>query len=194
MRAFLLHKHETEFRSELDSFVTRCREGMVLFDVGAHYGIFALAALRFGGPNARVVAVEPSPEASSILRANISLAEDPGRATILQAAAGASEGVLRMLTTGPNGENFMIGTDEARPDVTEIPQRTLASIAASSALVPTHVKIDVEGFEGEVIEGGSELLAGAKPVVFLELHCDILRGRGLSPRAVLATLEGLRFK
>jgi len=192
-RALLLHRDDAELRSELDSFTARCREGMVFFDVGAHYGVFSLAALHYGR-DARVVAVEPSAEASSVLRANLGLAGAGERAKVVQAAVGAKDGTLRMLTTGPNAENYMVGTDEERPDVTEVRQRTLGSLAAETGLVPTHVKIDVEGFEGEVLEGGRELLARARPLVFLELHGDILRGRGRAPRAVLATLEELGYR
>ena len=37
---------------ELDSFILHCPVGIRLLDVGAHYGFFALAALRYGGSEA----------------------------------------------------------------------------------------------------------------------------------------------
>jgi hypothetical protein len=66
-------------------------------------------------------------------------------------------------------------------------------VAATAGLEPTHVKIDVEGFEGEVLDGARELLARARPIIFLELHGDILRERGRSPREVLGKLESLGY-
>ena len=54
---------DDELIEELDSFIAHCRRGMVLFDVGAHFGVFSLAALHYGGPDAIAVAVDPSPAA-----------------------------------------------------------------------------------------------------------------------------------
>src|SRR5919201_7133393 len=39
-------------RRELAGFVRRCTPGMTLLDVGAHYGVFTLAALHYGGAGA----------------------------------------------------------------------------------------------------------------------------------------------
>jgi hypothetical protein len=54
--------------------------------------------------------------------------------------------------------------------------------------IPTHIKIDVEGFEGEVLAGAAEFLRVEQPVVYLELHGDILREKGLDPEQVLGGL------
>src|SRR5437868_12046222 len=35
--------------AEFDSFLSYCTERMILFDIGAHFGLFSLAALHFGG-------------------------------------------------------------------------------------------------------------------------------------------------
>lgn len=191
---FRLHCDDEELRREMDSFVALCHEDMVLMDIGAHYGVFTLAALRYGGPRARVIAVEPSPEASRILRINVGLATAGDRVQVLQAAAGAADGELAMLTTGPLAAHYVIGIDGDRPDATRIPQLTLESILARTGVVPTHVKIDVEGFEGEVLEGGQRILKEHRPVVLLELHGRLIRERGRSPAAVLARLAGLGYR
>ena len=39
------------------------------------------------------------------------------------------------------------------------------------------MKIDIEGFEWEALQGGRELLAGARPRLFLELHLNELEQR-----------------
>ena len=56
------------------------------------------------------------------------------------------------------------------------------------------VKIDVEGFEGEAIAGGREVLSAHMPVVFLELHGAYLRRRGRDPAAVLGQLNDLGYR
>lgn len=186
--AFEMFRQSTELRAELDGFVARCRAGMVLYDIGANFGMFSLAALRYGGKNARVVAVDPSRTANRIHRANLRMAGANTRVTLIEAAVSAANGTLQMLTTGPASEHYMVVADIGRRDVTSVRQCTLASLAELAGLIPTHVKIDVEGFESDVIEGGADLLRRYRPIVFLELHGQMLRQRGLSPLSVLRRL------
>ncbi|MGH7887937.1 MAG: hypothetical protein ACREPG_08735, partial [Candidatus Binatia bacterium] len=49
---FKVFQTDPEQSGELDQFVPRCAAAMRLLDVGAHWGIFTLAALQFGGPTA----------------------------------------------------------------------------------------------------------------------------------------------
>ena len=61
LSALVGHTDSEETRLEMDGFIRRCTPGMVLVDVGDHYGMFTLTALHYGGASARVVAVDPSP-------------------------------------------------------------------------------------------------------------------------------------
>ena len=184
---FASHREDRAQAFELDGFVRHARPGMVLLDVGAHYGLFTLAALHFGGETARAIAVEPSPEALRVLRANVALAH-PDRARVFGCAAGERDGVVSMLTTGANAEHYLVGLDDERSDSLQIECLTLGSIVARVGWAPTHVKIDVEGFEDEVLRGSDAWIAANQPVVFLELHSDMLRRRGIEPRSVLERL------
>ena len=53
---------------------------------------------------------------------------------------------------------------------------------------PDLVKIDVEGYEYEVLVGARRLLGERKPPICLELHLDLLDRRGIEPRRVLDEL------
>lgn len=180
--------------AELAGFVARCRPGMVLFDVGASYGAFTLAAVRYGGPTARVVAVDPSATSNRILRANVRLAGAGAQVDLIEGAVGASDGELAMLTTGPAGEHYLVASAGARPDAVRIPQYTLASLAARAGVEPTHLKVDVEGFEAEVLRGGRELLLRCRPELFLEWHPGFIRDRGGDPLAVFAALDAAGYR
>jgi len=63
-------------------------------------------------------------------------------------------------------------------------------------LVPDLLKVDVEGYEYEVIAGARRLLAERKPAICLELHLDLLERRGQSAARVIGELEahGYRFR
>ena len=191
--AFAFERDRPELRAELEGFIAECAPGMVLYDIGAHYGLFALAAMRWGGGTARVVAVDPSEAALQVFDENVRLAGAESRVTRWRTAIGASEGELALLTGGAGGWHMMVEADPARADATRVPVTTLEALARRAGVPPTHLKIDVEGAEDAVLEGGEALLRQARPLVFLELHGGILRRAGRSPRAVLERLASYGY-
>jgi FkbM family methyltransferase len=167
---------------------------MSLFDIGSHFGVFTLAAIHYGGPSSFSLAVDPSPVCGRILSANVRLSKAEKQVQVLQGAMGSSKRDLAMLTTGPNGDHFFVVANSDRSDATYVPQYTLDQLADSSPSPPTHVKIDVEGFEYQVLAGGREFLASAQPIVFLELHCEILKQLGTAPQDVLELLHDFGYQ
>jgi len=191
--AFAFERDEPELRAELDAFVAACAEGMVLFDIGAHYGLFTLAALHYGGAAARVVALDPSDAAAAVFDENVRLARGTSRVVRHRAAAGATAGETSLLSGGAGAWHMMVAPGEARADVVTVPVLTIDGLVRDSGLVPTHVKIDVEGQEDAVLRGADATLRGARPIVFLELHGGIIRRAGGSPVAVLERLRAAGY-
>ncbi len=190
---FGLFMRKPAIAAELAAFRRHATPGMVLFDVGAHFGAFSLATLRYGGADARVVAVEPSTAAARVLKANLALNDATSRVTVHEAAVGAVDGSLEMLSAGAGGGQYFVAVHGPRPDAISIREYTLPSLAAASGLQPTHVKIDVEGYEGAVLDGAADWLEKQRPVVFLELHCEMLRSRKRDPRQVLGQLRDIGY-
>lgn len=175
--------------AELDAFVRYCRPDMQLLDAGAHHGLFALAAIRFGGSNVRVVCVEASRKAAEILVANVAANSVERQVRVLNVAIGAADGTVQMLSTGPAGSDYFVSTSANRADTIAIQQRSMATVLQQTGLCPTHVKIDVEGFEDDVVSGSANLLKQNRPILFLELHCDWLRARRRDPMSVISDLH-----
>jgi FkbM family methyltransferase len=186
---FAVFEADPAQHAEMNDFVAHCQPGMRLLDVGAHWGIFTLAALRYGGSDVRAVCVEPSPDAVSILRQNLSLNGIAEQVKVVQVAAGATEGHIEMLTTGAGGADYLVVPPESRPDSVSIPQSDLTGLCRSLDFVPTHVKMDIEGFEEEGLMGAREMLHLYRPVLFLELHGELIRRRGRDPQTVLRILR-----
>ena len=189
---FEIHREEEEFRLEMDAFIRACRPGMTLLDVGAHVGFFTLAALH-QAPDSRVIAVEPSAHARRVLRANLTLAGTADRVRIVPTPLGAPNGGVWLLDGGAGTMYQMVRPAEIRPDAVNPTTTTMDELVAAVGWPPTHVKIDVEGYEGEVIEGGRATLRAGRPVLFLELHNTLLRELGRQPETVLSGLQELGY-
>ncbi|SRR5258708_2599294 len=175
--------------SEFDSFVAHCRSGMVLFDIGAHFGIFSLAALHFGGSSARAVAVDPSPRALRMLKRQAAINGCADRLTIIQAAAGDESGELAMVPAGVNGsEYFLLPQDHTAGEFTHVKELTIDELVHITGLIPTHIKIDVEGFEAKVLKGGKHALSQSTPLLFLELHNQMVSEQNGNPQETLDLL------
>jgi FkbM family methyltransferase len=149
--------------------------GDVCVDVGAHIGYYTVLAARLVGPGGRVYALEPSPAVNAALRANVVL-NSATQVTTLRVAAGASDGRAELVAP-PSGNSGQASTrivassgSDLRPD--EVRVQPVASVVDESNVRRLRlVKIDVEGYEAEVLEGMESLfVGGARPAVIVEVH------------------------
>jgi FkbM family methyltransferase len=181
-------------QDELDCFVRRCYPAMRLLDVGAHWGIFTLAAMHYGGAGVRSVCLEPSADAAAVMRWNFQLNGIADRVKIIERAAGQTAGALEMLSTGAGGADYMVVAPEPRPDSVAITQVDIAGLCASLDFIPTHIKMDIEGYEEEGLLGALPILEQHRPCLFLELHGDLIRRRQHDPREVVRTLSAAGYE
>jgi FkbM family methyltransferase len=193
-RAYVAQRADRAQRLEIEAFVGMCRPGMRLFDIGAHFGVFSLAALHYGGPTAVAVAVDPSPTAARMLRLQARLNGVEERLLVVEACAGDTDGKTRMLDTGVIGAGYFVPSDgRIEADVATVASVTIDQIASKTGVEPTHLKIDVEGAELAVLAGARDVISHLRPFICLELHNAILRRAGGDPRAVIGSLEFHRY-
>ena len=177
---------------ELAVFLAACTPGMRLLDAGAHFGVFSLAALHFGGPHARAVAVDPSPSACRMLRIQAGLNGLSERLHVVQAALSDHVGTAPMIDLGPLAHGYYAPPNSPRPARELTPTRALTvdEVVTATGLDPTHLKVDVEGAEAAVLRGAQQTLARATaPRLFLELHNQLVREHGGDPAETLALLR-----
>jgi FkbM family methyltransferase len=177
----------------LTIFIARLvRPGMVAIDVGANFGYYTLILADLVGETGHVYAVEPNPATTIALRRSIRLNIPAGRATLIEAAAGAADGSQSLLYA-PHGEpkNAMI---IASPDEVSAASGTLYPVfevavdtIADGCGRIDFIKIDAEGAEEGIIAGALKTLARDKPHLVLEFNTSRYR----DPRAFLAQLTGI---
>lgn len=134
-------------------------------DVGANSGSYSILAGSVIG--ARVLALEPIPSTYTRLVANFNLncIESPSEAMNL--GLGSSPGSLYMTSSLDTMNQIVFDKDSARSIQVDI--KTLDLVA--SDLIPALIKIDVEGWESEVIRGGFDTLRNPSLVaLILELN------------------------
>jgi FkbM family methyltransferase len=137
------------------------RPGMVVWDIGAHIGLISLAAGRLVGADGHVDAFEPTPEARRRLREAVIL--NGAQNVCLHSFAAAASNVY-MYAGSSTSTSSLVG---AGPDGVRVETRTLGALA-SVARNPDLIKVDVEGAELAVLEGGAEFLSHRRPHVIVE--------------------------
>jgi FkbM family methyltransferase len=120
--------------------------GGLFIDVGANVGTYTLWAAEHG---AEVIALEPAADTFALLRENITL--NQYRVTALQAAAGDHCGTARF-TAGLDSGNSLAADG---PALTRLV--TIDSLIGDRPV--TGMKVDVEGFELDVLRGAARALA-----------------------------------
>jgi FkbM family methyltransferase len=148
----------------------------IVFDLGANVGYYTLLAAKLAH-RGKVVAFEPEPRNAAFLRANIA-ANGTRNIIVHELAVAAASGTARFKMGSGTGTGSLSGEGALQVKLV-----SLDDFVAESGLSPTHLKIDVEGAEKDVLCGGLVTLSTLRPTIFLSLHgpvahadcCEILQ-------------------
>lgn len=153
-----------------EALAARLEPGAVFYDVGSNIGFFAMIAARLVGASGRVYAFEPVPANAECIRAN-ARRNHLANLEVVQAAVGSTTGTARLhLTRHPGGATLSEDLPTDCTSAIDVPLISLDDLVkAQRAEPPTVVKIDVEGFELDVLAGMEHLLDAYRPVVIFEL-------------------------
>lgn len=164
------------------------RRGWTVLDVGANSGYFSLLARDLGGTGSVVRSFEPNPQVVELLqetvrRNGVGIAVEPK-------ACGAEAGELP-LHLGADSRNTGLATlsaAAAKGDSTvSVSVVSLDDYCDEHGLAPDLVKIDVEGFEDQVLAGMRSLLRRRVP---RHIVCEMSSAPGSpAPGVVIGELE-----
>jgi FkbM family methyltransferase len=182
---------DPEQAPEFQNFLSHCTKEMSLFDVGAHFGIFSLAAAHFSG---RALAIDPSLEALRMVNIQAKLNNWSDRIRTIRAAASDTSGGIDMLAGGVLSDHyFIISEGREQSELTHLDSVTVDELSLKFG-PPSHLKIDVEGHEAAVLRGARATLKNSAPLVFIELHNEIVRSKGGDQNAALDELSNLGYQ
>lgn len=168
-RAHAIH-HELDFVERIRAHL---RAGDTVFDIGANIGVLTLLMAKHADSTvAKVYSFEPEPRNFEQLRHNININELHQKVFPKQMALGASDGEVSLHIRGTAGEGrHSIAEEKGATDSITVALATCAGFAAQENAYPNVIKIDVEGAEGQVLQGITELLVDHPPRdIFLEIH------------------------
>lgn len=141
--------HEFEDMSFLLHFL---RSSDCFVDIGANVGSYTILASNECG--AETISVEPIPHTFKILQQNIELNEITSLVTCMNIGVGNEKGVLKF-TTALDTLNHV--AKDYDTNLIDVRVERLDDIISLNK--PTLIKIDVEGYETEVVEGMHKTLA-----------------------------------
>ncbi len=155
---------------ELDFIKQYIHPGDFCVDAGAYIGTHTLCFLDQVGPEGAVLAFEMQHFALQLLCANISMKNHPN-GWVFPCALSNKKELLNIAISdrfvSSNHSNFSLKKTHAQPVL--LPSY---SIPLDSLLLKKldFFKIDVEGFEYEILEGAQETIRLCKPLLFIEYH------------------------
>jgi FkbM family methyltransferase len=178
-------------RDEMGAFIDAAAAlppDALLYDVGAHCGIFSLVHCAMS-PRHRAVLFEPSDSLARDAAALIALNGFQDRAAVRVCGIGERKEVRRIIE-----DDLGFARDAAENQAAHAVEfTTLDEEWQRTRLAPAILKIDVEGAEAEVIRGASAILRDAPPLIFIELHTDVLEARGESFNGLLHGLSSANY-
>jgi FkbM family methyltransferase len=189
-----------DFEADERDFMLRfLRAGDVCMDVGANVGLFTLIAARAVGPKGRVIAFEPVSKTNKRLSENIGLNHFTN-VQVEQCALSDSTGKFNIMVAEDEMDAF---NSFARPYTGEHYAEESVSTTSWDEFAVKHslegrvtfMKIDVEGWETKVIEGGrGQFSREDAPVLQVEFTDDAAKAAGCSCQENYRLLESMGYQ
>ena len=183
---FEVFNRQEEFRSELEHFVRLSKNRRRFLDVGAFYGIFSLVFTSL--TRGLAYAIEPSPHAYPTLKHH-QIINPQLQIKTFNAGFGAENRTiywkfdcLQLVAAG-------------RDDTTqlEFPIVRMDDFVREHAFEPDTIKLDTEGYELSVVQGGESFLTQHSPILFLEVHVSWMSRLGHTPSELFHTLRSFGY-
>jgi len=190
----ILHRLELMGREEKAAFQRWIRAGMTVVDVGASQGLYALFFSGLVGPSGTVLAFEPESDRFASLRHNCE-ANSASNIQCFELALGwtARTGTLHRSLVHGGDNRIATGLSERISKSIDVTIARLDEAIGSRKV--DFIKIDVQGWEGEVFNGMEHVLHNNNGLQqYFEFWPQGLKNAGTNPGDVLTFLLSRGFR
>jgi len=177
----------------LQKFLNRINNKTVFYDIGANIGMYSLCAAKYKVSPKFIYCWEPEPFNFKRLKENIDL-NDIKNITAFPIALGSKNAVLELWTNAK--EPGSLTPNFTRKSSKSIPVQVARGddwVLKKKLHLPSIIKIDVEGYEFNVLKSFEKTISKSKPIIFLEIHPFFLKNLGIKKEQVLNFLYGLNY-
>jgi FkbM family methyltransferase len=186
-------KNQVELLNPEFKFIQQLiKPGDIVFECGTHHGLTAMLLSRWVGTEGKIVTFEINNHNAAIAKKNIEL-NNINNVILEQKGLGSQKSQQKIFNKSNSSvtpskivslgwlKNFIYGTNEV-----EI--IALDDYAQTQSTLPTFIKIDVEGYESEVLKGATEILK-TLPKLEIEIHTEILSRYNTSVKEIFELIN-----
>lgn len=171
---------QIEYVPELKWIKENLSEGDIVADCGCHHGFVGVLCSKWVGASGRVIGFEGLPQNVEIIRKNIQL-NNLENFEVRNEAIGRKKGTVKFT---PQSNAVVSEGDDG--NAIEIPMVSLDEVFRSEK--PTFLKIDVEGYELEVLKGAQGVMR-TLPKLDIEIHCLLFKDSVSAVRELMELLQ-----
>lgn len=166
---------------------------MLVYDIGANIGLWALRLAELVGDSGKVYAFEPISSNIKLLTNNILISGLDNRVQVIPSALGNTESTLKMYIPADPGSSS-INPQSVEDKEENIQVRRLDEIWENQGFPNiSFVKIDVEGSEPFVLEGGADFFKKVRPIVVCEVLSRHFKSNDKGSEYIFNVFQGLEY-
>jgi FkbM family methyltransferase len=180
LRNGLIEETETKLVVDILNKLSAKTGQLNFYDVGANSGYYGILAAYLGKGNTKTFSFEPLEEYVALIKETVRLNGLENQVMVLDTALGAKEEKLSIEVAG-SGSSLVPGF---LGEKTNNPHREITvsqldeQVTKNHLPLPHFIKIDVEGFELEVLKGGHKTISESLPILFIEVASSLNRTGG----------------
>ena len=171
------------------------KEGMVCLDLGSNIGYYAIIESNIVGKSGKIFAIEPSPINFPILKTNLENQKMENYTANNIAIGEKDEEMEFIVSKKSNWSKIRMNNEEINSgdEVIKIPVKTLDLFVKENSIEKIDVlRMDVEGYEYNILKGAEKILEEYKPKLLIEVHKMYLGTK--KTLEMLKILENLKYE